>query len=136
MLLLRPFETQAHDGISRADVRAAAQQQAREGFPGAVLVVQGGHVLLDHGIGAIGGELMRRTSRLWLASLGWFSGHSKRGSVRVFSRGSEDAGPNALLYFYPATDTAIIVLTHAGNKHDVTSWSRAMHGALEAALGL
>ena len=70
MLLLRPFETQAHDGISSSDVRAAAQQQAREGFPGAVLVVQGGHVLLDRGIGAIGGELMRRTSRFWLASLG------------------------------------------------------------------
>jgi CubicO group peptidase (beta-lactamase class C family) len=69
-------------------------------------------------------------------ALGWFIGRTERGAVRIFTRGNEDAGPNSLLYYYPATDTTIIILTHAGDKDDETSWSRAVHAEIESALGL
>ncbi|MFO1016202.1 MAG: serine hydrolase domain-containing protein [Hyphomonadaceae bacterium] len=70
------------------------------------------------------------------SALGWFIGRTDSGAVRIFTRGNEDAGPNALLYYYPATDTTIIVLTHAGDKNDDTSWSRAVHAEIESILGL
>ncbi len=70
------------------------------------------------------------------AALGWFIGHSENGAIRTFVRGNDDTGPNSLLYYYPQTDTTIIVLTHAGYKNDETSWSRAMLASLESALGL
>jgi len=70
------------------------------------------------------------------AALGWFVGRTARGSERTFVRGNDDTGQNSLLYYYPETDTTIIVLTHAGDRDDDTSWSRAMLDALEAALEL
>ena len=38
------------------------------------------------------------------------------------------------LYAYPQRDAVIIVLTHAGDKDDDHSWSRALHARLEAIL--
>jgi CubicO group peptidase (beta-lactamase class C family) len=70
------------------------------------------------------------------SALGWFIGRSEKGAVRIFTRGNEDSGPNSLLYYYPATDTTIVVLTHAGDRDDGTSWSRAVHAEIESALGL
>lgn len=70
------------------------------------------------------------------AALGWFIGRTERGSLLTFVRGNDDTGQNSLLYYYPQTDTTIIVLSHAGYRDDETSWSRAMLGGLEAALGL
>jgi CubicO group peptidase (beta-lactamase class C family) len=70
------------------------------------------------------------------AALGWFIGHTEHGALRTFVRGNDDTGQNSLLYYYPQTDTTIIVLTHAGYKDDDTSWSRAMLRTLEAVLGL
>lgn len=70
------------------------------------------------------------------AALGWFIGQTERGARRIFVRGNDDTGQNSLLYYYPQTDTTIIVLTHAGNKSDETSWSRAMLASLESSLRL
>ena len=70
------------------------------------------------------------------SALGWFLGRTDHGALRIFTRGNEDSGPNGLFYYYPSTKTSIVVLTHAGYKDDDMSWSRAMHGALEAALEL
>jgi CubicO group peptidase (beta-lactamase class C family) len=70
------------------------------------------------------------------AALGWFIGHSERGATRIFVRGNDDTGQNSLIYYYPDTDTTIIVLTHAGDKDEETSWSRAVQTQLEAALEL
>ena len=65
------------------------------------------------------------------AALGWFSGRSKAGTTRIFTRGNEDWGPNALLYAYPDDDVVIVILSHAGNtEHDV-SWTRDLHAKLE-----
>jgi CubicO group peptidase (beta-lactamase class C family) len=70
------------------------------------------------------------------AALGWFIGTAEHGATRIFVRGNDDTGQNSLIYYYPQTDTTIIVLTHAGYKDDETSWSRAMLASLEAALSL
>jgi CubicO group peptidase (beta-lactamase class C family) len=69
------------------------------------------------------------------SALGWFLGHSAKGSPTVFTRGNEDWGPNSLIYAYPAQEALIVILTHAGD-HGEQSWSRALLGGLEAALGL
>ncbi|MBI3404937.1 MAG: beta-lactamase family protein [Acidobacteria bacterium] len=68
------------------------------------------------------------------SGLGWFVGATDHGVRRIFTRGNEGFGPNALIYFYPDTDTVIIVLSHAGNKDDNTSFSRAAHAAIERVL--
>jgi CubicO group peptidase (beta-lactamase class C family) len=65
------------------------------------------------------------------AALGWFVGATDRGTCRIFSRGNEDFGANSLLYAYPDTDSVIIVLSHAGNRADGTSHSRALHKEIE-----
>lgn len=70
------------------------------------------------------------------AALGWFIGSTERGATRIFVRGNDDTGQNSLIYYYPQTDTTIIVLTHAGYKDEETSWSRAMLARLEFALSL
>lgn len=70
------------------------------------------------------------------AALGWFIGNTERGATCIFVRGNDDTGQNSLIYYYPQTDTTIIVLTHAGDKDDETSWSRAMLTSLESALSL
>lgn len=70
------------------------------------------------------------------AALGWFMGRTERGSLKTFVRGNDDTGQNSLLYYYPETDTTIIVLSHAGDRDDETSWSRAMLAGLEMALAL
>ncbi len=70
------------------------------------------------------------------AALGWFIDHSPKGAERIFTRGNEDFGANSLVYAYPATDSVIIVLTHAGDANAQTSWSRLVHRELEALLGL
>lgn len=67
------------------------------------------------------------------AALGWFIGATPSGEVRIFTRGNEDFGPNALVYAYPESKTVIVVLTHAGERGE-TSHSRALHGAIEALL--
>jgi CubicO group peptidase (beta-lactamase class C family) len=69
-------------------------------------------------------------------ALGWFLGRTGRGSRRIFTRGNEDFGANALVYAYPDSETVIIVLTHAGDADDGTSWSRRVHATLEALLSL
>lgn len=65
------------------------------------------------------------------AALGWFVGSTTGGVARVFTRGNEDWGPNALLYAYPESQVVIVVLTHAGNANDDVSWSRFIHAKLE-----
>lgn len=70
------------------------------------------------------------------SALGWFLGKTARGTETIFTRGNEDFGANALVYLYPATDTVIVVLTHAGDANEDTSWSRFVLGELEQALGL
>ena len=70
------------------------------------------------------------------AALGWFVGRTPSGVQRVFTRGNEDFGANAAVYFYPEREITIIVLTHAGDAAGGRSWSRRVHGALERALSL
>jgi CubicO group peptidase (beta-lactamase class C family) len=68
------------------------------------------------------------------AALGWFIAKTDRGVRRIFSRGNEGFGANGLIYIYPDTDTAIIVLTHAGNNNDNISYSRAVQAKIEQIL--
>jgi hypothetical protein len=68
------------------------------------------------------------------AALGWFIGKTERGVRRIFSRGNEGFGANGLIYLYPDTNTAIIVLTHAGNDKDNVSYSRAVQTKIEQIL--
>ena len=68
------------------------------------------------------------------AGLGWFFGTTRDGEPMIFDRGNEDFGANALIYAYPHTDAIIIVLTHAGNRDDDQSWSRAVHAEIERLL--
>jgi CubicO group peptidase (beta-lactamase class C family) len=70
------------------------------------------------------------------AALGWFIGHSDQKQTRIFTRGNEGFGPNALIYAYPKSGTVIIVLTHAGNESDELSWSRFVHAKIEKLLSL
>ncbi|MEK7265273.1 MAG: serine hydrolase domain-containing protein [Pseudomonadota bacterium] len=70
------------------------------------------------------------------AALGWFIDRSPSGATRIFTRGNEDFGANSLVYFYPDSKTLIIVLTHAGDADEDTSWSRLIHKEIDAALGL
>jgi CubicO group peptidase (beta-lactamase class C family) len=69
-------------------------------------------------------------------ALGWFIGRSPAGTAAIFTRGNEDFGPNSLLYAYPASETVVVVLTHAGDANDDLSWSRFVLRKIEAALGL
>jgi len=70
------------------------------------------------------------------ATPGWFRGATPRGTDFIFVRGNEDFGANSLLYVYPARDTTIIVLTHAGDADEDTSWSRRILQVVEQILGL
>ena len=70
------------------------------------------------------------------AALGWFIGRTDHDQERIFTRGNEDFGANALIYAYPNSDTVIIVLTHAGNANDEMSWSRFVHARIEKLLSL
>jgi CubicO group peptidase (beta-lactamase class C family) len=67
-------------------------------------------------------------------ALGWFVGRTSDGRARIFTRGNEDWGPNALLYAYPDSGYVIVVLTHAGYANPVMSWSRFVHAQLESAI--
>ena len=67
-------------------------------------------------------------------ALGWFLGATNSGIPRIFDRGNEDFGANSLIYAYPSADTIIIVLTHAGDKNEDQSWSRAVHAQIERVL--
>jgi len=70
------------------------------------------------------------------AALGWFVTTTPRGTHRVWARGNDDFGPNSLIYTYPDRDLAIVILTHAGQKTDDISYSRALVSELETALKL
>jgi CubicO group peptidase (beta-lactamase class C family) len=70
------------------------------------------------------------------SALGWFVGHTSRGSMRIFTRGSESFGAHSLVYAYPETETVVIIVTHAGNAEPQISWSRFVHAKIEALLGL
>ena len=70
------------------------------------------------------------------ATLGWFRGATELGTEYLFVRGNEDFGPNSLLYAYPQRDIVIIVLTHAGNADEDTSWSRRVLKEVERVLAL
>jgi CubicO group peptidase (beta-lactamase class C family) len=67
-------------------------------------------------------------------ALGWFVGRTPGGATRIFTRGNEDFGANALIYAYPDRDIVIVILTHAGNANADESWSRYLHARLEALL--
>ena len=93
------------------------------------------------------GRVLGRASldRLWApavpisegqAALGWFLTTTPRGTHRLWTRGNDDFGPNSLIYAYPDRDMVIVILTHAGQKNDDVSWSRAMVADLERALDL
>jgi len=70
------------------------------------------------------------------AALGWFLTTTPRGSHRVWTRGNDDFGPNSLIYAYPDQDLVIVILTHAGQKTDDISYSRALVSDFEQALAL
>lgn len=70
------------------------------------------------------------------AALGWFVTTTPRSTKRMWTRGNDDFGPNSLVYAYPDRDLVIIILTHAGQKTDDISYSRALVADLEAALRL
>ena len=70
------------------------------------------------------------------SALGWFIGRTDKGATRMFTRGNEGFGANALIYIYPETDTVIIVLSHAGQANDDSSWSRLVHNKIEKLLSL
>jgi CubicO group peptidase (beta-lactamase class C family) len=64
-------------------------------------------------------------------ALGWFVGKTGGGVTRIFTRGNDDWGPNSLIYAYPASNTVIIVLSHAGMANADLSWSRLVHRKIE-----
>lgn len=70
------------------------------------------------------------------AASGWFVTTTPRGTRRIWTRGNDDFGPNSLIYGYPDRDIVIVILTHAGDKPNGPSWSRAVVTDLENALGL
>lgn len=70
------------------------------------------------------------------AALGWFASATARGTNRVWTRGNDDFGPNSLLYAYPDREMVIVIMSHAGQKTEELSHSRAMLAAIEEALGL
>lgn len=69
-------------------------------------------------------------------ALGWFLNATPRGTRRLWTRGNDDYGPNSLIYTYPERDLVIIVLSHAGQRTEDLSQSRAMLAALEQAMAL
>jgi hypothetical protein len=68
------------------------------------------------------------------SGLGWFLSTTPAGVRRVFTRGNDDFGPNGLVYGYPDRETVAVVLSHAGQKDDDLSFSRAAQAAIEAVL--
>ncbi|MBV9419331.1 MAG: beta-lactamase family protein [Alphaproteobacteria bacterium] len=70
------------------------------------------------------------------AAFNWFLGKTARGTATIFTRGNDDFGANALIYAYPAKDTVIVILTHAGDANDDASWSRFVLKQLGDALNL
>ena len=70
------------------------------------------------------------------AASGWFVTTTGRGTKRIWTRGNDDYGANSLIYGYPDRDVVIVVLTHAGDKANGTSWSRAVVSDLEEVLRL
>jgi hypothetical protein len=68
------------------------------------------------------------------AALGWFVGATESGERRIFVRGNDDFGPNSLIHIYPDRDLVVIVLTHAGDKNEDISWSRAVVATIEGVL--
>lgn len=68
------------------------------------------------------------------SALGWFLTQTDSGHPVRFVRGNEDFGANALVYTYPEDGLIIVVLTHAGDRSDGTSWSRAVLADMEATL--
>jgi CubicO group peptidase (beta-lactamase class C family) len=68
------------------------------------------------------------------AALGWFEGSAASTGTYRFTRGNDDYGPNSLIYAYPERDFVVIVLTHAGQKNDDISYSRAALVAIERAI--
>jgi CubicO group peptidase (beta-lactamase class C family) len=70
------------------------------------------------------------------AALGWFVTTMPSGTRRIWTRGNDDFGPNSLLYTYPQRSLVIVILTHAGQKTDDVSYSRALIADLERTFGL
>lgn len=60
------------------------------------------------------------------SGLGWYLGKTQKGTAYVFTRGNDDSGANALIYAFPERQVVVVVLTHAGDKDEDTSWSRAI----------
>ena len=67
-----------------------------------------------------------------LSPFSWFVGATDGGAPRILTRGNDDVGSSSVLYAYPRSDVVIVVLSHAGIKAEEISWSRAVHGRLEA----
>jgi hypothetical protein len=70
------------------------------------------------------------------SGLGWFVGSTGRGTRCIFTRGNDDTGANGLIYVYPDRQVTVVVLCHAGQKHDDASWSRAILAEIESRLRL
>lgn len=68
------------------------------------------------------------------AALGWFEGKNTATGRFLFTRGNDDYGANSLIYAYLDRDFVIIILTHAGQKDEDTSFSRAALAAIERAI--
>ncbi|MGH9532381.1 MAG: serine hydrolase domain-containing protein [Terriglobales bacterium] len=70
------------------------------------------------------------------SGLGWFLANTEKGSPVIFTRGNDDWGPNGLIYAYPDRQIVVLVLSHAGQKDEDTSWSRAVLKIIEERLRL
>jgi CubicO group peptidase (beta-lactamase class C family) len=92
----------------------------------------GGNVLSPEGLH----ELITPTIRIQEgeAALAWFVNHTAKGTLRLWTRGNDDYGPNSAIVVYPARGVTMIILTHAGDKPEDLSWSRVVLADLERAL--
>ncbi len=49
---------------------------------------------------------------------GWYLSETPRGTQRIWIRGSESFGNNAIVEIYPDEDVVLVVLSHSGDFHD------------------
>jgi CubicO group peptidase (beta-lactamase class C family) len=64
------------------------------------------------------------------SGLGWFLATAGDG-IRRFSRGNDSFGPNGLIYAYPEKQAVVVILSHAGQKDEDLSFSRAALASVE-----
>ena len=137
------------------DEQAKHVSSTRETFP--VRLKQRGWELGAGGMYSCADDLLRWSNALWAekvlnhestkliftdhvkiaegqAGFGWFHGSSSNETEFWFTRGNDSFGPNALIYFYPALRTTVVITSHAGDDESSDmGWSRV---ALREVLGV